>query len=531
MYEGERSPLNCFGELILANRIFIRGVNWIGDAVMTLPALRCIRNAFKEEEIYLMVKKWVSEVFLHNPHINHIIEYRDEYKGVKGKILASRTLKKYSFSKAIVLQNAFDAAALVYLSGIPERIGYNRDARGFLLTKAIEINEKTKRLHHTLYYLNLLKEDGIDTVYCHPWIYLTLQERMDAQRKLEVLRRPIVVLNPGATYGSAKRWPTEYFSRLAEMVINRLEGSIVITGSQAEQIVTEEILKGLKERDSIMNLTGRTSLRQLIGILSQADVVITNDSGPMHLAYAVGTPLVAIFGSTDPELTGPPSFVDPLAVGLNSRIEFDIPARVLFKKVECSPCFERDCRKGEPLCLKKISPEEVFETITNLLPQKKAVFFDRDGTLCHDAHYLNNKKDLHIYPEVQHLYRLKEKGFLLIGVSNQSGIARGLVDRSVNEEINKIFIDDYGFEAFYYCPHHPEENCACRKPSPGMLLKARAEYGIDLKSSVVVGDKDTDMQMAKAVGARAIFIRTEKNRDSRHADAVIENLSELHEII
>jgi heptosyltransferase-2 len=516
----------------LKERILIRGVNWIGDAVMTLPALRCIRNAFKEEEIYLMVKKWVSEVFLHNPHIDHIIEYKDEYRGVKGKILASRTLRKYSFRKAIILQNAFDAAALVYLSGIPERIGYNRDARGFLLTRAIEMNERTKRLHHTLYYLNLLKENGLEVVYRHPWIYLTLKERMDAQKKLEGLRRPIVLLNPGATYGSAKRWPTEYFSRLTEMVVNQLGGSVVITGSQTEQPVADEILKDINSRKhTILNLAGRTNLRQLIGILSQADVVVTNDSGPMHLAYAVGAPLVAIFGSTDPNLTGPPSFIQPHSAGLNSNIEFDTPVKVLWKKVECSPCFERECRKGEPVCLKKISPEEVFEAITESLPRKKAVFFDRDGTLCQDAHYLNKKENLHIYPEVQTLQLLKEKGFLLFGVSNQSGIARGIVDRNVNEEINRIFLENYGFEAFYYCPHYPQENCACRKPSPGMLLRARAEHSIDLKSSVVVGDRDIDMQIAKAVGARAILVRTGKTESSEYADAVIDNLSELHSLV
>jgi len=517
-------------------KLLIRGVNWIGDAVMTLPALRCIRTSFKEDEIHLMVKKHIIEIFLNDPNIDNLIEYKDDYKGIKGKIIASRRLKHYSFSKAILFQNAFDAAALVYLSGIKERIGYNRDGRGFLLTKPVQINKKIKRLHHILYYLNLLKETGVDVNYRHPWIYLSIEERIKAQNILNSVNRPIILINPGAAYGSAKRWPTKYFAILIEMIIKDLNGSIIITGSTDEQkIVTEIISKVNLEKISyrqILNLTGKISLREFISILSQVDIVVTNDSGPMHLAYAVGTPVVAIFGSTDPNLTGPPSYINLKGKDFPIIYEFNTEAKILWKKVSCSPCFERECPKGEAICLKKISAKEVFEEIKQLLPKKKAIFFDRDGTLCKDVHYLNKMEKLKIYPEVERLKKLKEKGYLLIGVTNQSGIARGIVDKEFTENINRIFKEKYGFDEFYYCPHHPKEYCACRKPSPGMLFRARAEYGINLRNSFVVGDKETDIQLANSIGAKGILVRSRHTQEkSITSKFVIDTLMELDKLI
>ncbi len=162
---------------------------------------------------------------------------------------------------------------------------------------------------------------------------------------------------------------------------------------------------------------------------------------------------------------------------------------------------------------------------------RRAVFFDRDGTLCEDADYLGRWEDFWEFPDIKTLARLIEKGFKLIGVTNQSGIARGIVREDFVREVNNHFVESHGFTDFLYCPHHPDENCPCRKPRPGMALRAQKEHGIDLKRSYVVGDTDRDMLLAGAVGARAVLVTTGKQKESAHADFVARDLEEAVRLI
>lgn len=148
----------------------------------------------------------------------------------------------------------------------------------------------------------------------------------------------------------------------------------------------------------------------------------------------------------------------------------------------------------------------------------RAVFFDRDGTLCKEAHYLSRWEDFEPFKDLAELARLRKAGFVLIGITNQSGIARGIVDEGFVKEVNAYFTGLHGFKAFYYCPHHPEEGCACRKPAPEMAIKAAGEFGIDLARSYVVGDKDADMLLARAVGAKAVFVATGEGVSIEGAD-------------
>jgi heptosyltransferase-2 len=178
-----------------------------------------------------------------------------------------------------------------------------------------------------------------------------------------------------------------------------------------------------------------------------------------------------------------------------------------------------------------VTSDDVYLSIKKILPGSPAVFFDRDGTLCKDIGYLNTYDDLEIFYDVSMVKLLKEKGFKLIGVSNQSGIARGLIKEDFVREVNKIFIDRYSFDDFYYCPHHPAEHCPCRKPEPGMLLRARVKHGIDLKRSFVVGDKEADMILARAVGAKGIFVKTGQDKESLSADYTAKDLKEAADFI
>lgn len=519
------------------NNILVRGVNWVGDAVMTMPALRALKLANNNSKITLLVKPWVSPLFEKDPNIDEIILYEDEYKSIAGKLRLSKILRAKKFCMAVLFQNAFDAAMLAFFAGIPERIGYSRDGRGLILTKKIEFDDNSKKLHHIDYYLNLLDRSGFKTKKNQPWLYLTIDERAEARNRLGDLKRPVIAINPGATYGSSKRWHPERFAEVAERVIHELNGSVVILGGPSEIGIAEEIIKAIEDKkirsyenkilnnatsqlpnfstSQLLNLAGKTSLRELAAIISECDLLVTNDSGPMHVGYAVGTPIVAIFGSTSPEHTGP--------IGKN-----DITIK---KDVECSPCFKRECQKNNLKCMDLITADEVFESIKKLVCSEKAVFFDRDGTLCRDADYLKSMEDLEIFPTVSRLKQLKERGFSLFGVSNQSGIGRGFVDETFVKKVNDIFIDEYAFDGFYYCPHHPDEHCSCRKPEPGLLLDARADHKIDLKGSFVVGDKDIDMLLAKSVGAIGILVKTGKENYSANADFIVKDLDEAVKII
>jgi heptosyltransferase-2 len=163
--------------------------------------------------------------------------------------------------------------------------------------------------------------------------------------------------------------------------------------------------------------------------------------------------------------------------------------------------------------------------------RNRAVFFDRDGTLCHDADYLNTWHDFKVFDKISHLNSLILHEFILIGLTNQSGIARGLVEESFAREVNRHFIKHHGFADFYYCPHHPDEGCKCRKPGTGMLTRAATEHQLNLKRSYVVGDKDSDMLLAKAVGAKAVLVQTGKQQESAHADFIAKDLEEAVQLI
>jgi heptosyltransferase-2 len=489
---------------------------------MTLPALRALRKGLPDTNISLLVKPWVSPVFESNPDVDEIIMYADKHKSVIGKLRLSRMLSKKAFCGAILFQNAFDAAMITLLSGIKERIGYRRDGRGFLLTTAIPVPQNEKKVHQIYYYLNLIGKLGIEAEYSHPYIYLRLDERLNARDLLKDMKRPILGINPGATYGSAKRWFPERFADIGNWFMQDTGGSVVIFGGQAEIDIADEIYRNVypefRTSESVVSIAGKTSLRELISLISECDTFLTNDSGPLHIAYAVRTPMVALFGSTSPELTGPPE----MDGDNNILITPDLP---------CRPCFERTCRNNDMKCMYAITPDEVYYGIKKSLPDKPAVFFDRDGTLCKDSGYINNMEHLQIFKETDSVNLLKEKGFMLIGITNQSGIARGIVDEGFVKRVNNIFISRYGFDDFYYCPHHPDDHCPCRKPEPGMLLRARAEHKVDLKKSYVVGDKEADMLLAKAVGAKAVLVQTGEAKESAYADYIAKDLAGAVDLI
>lgn len=502
----------------MSSDILIRGVNWVGDAVMTMPAIRALRRSMPGSRMSLLVKEWVSPLFSGYPHVDDVITYEDSHKGLSGRLGLASALKKKHFSRAILLPNSFDSALVAFLARIPERTGYSRDMRGLLLTQRISYHGEDRLMHHIDYYIELLNRAGIPAERTDPWIYLTLDERLEGRETLGRLKRPLVGINPGAAYGSAKQWLPDRFAQVAERVITELDGSVVIFGGPSETGIAGEISEGLKGHVTagrLLVMAGKTTLRGLAALISECDMLLTNDSGPMHIGYAVNTPLVALFGSTDPSLTGPPE---------NGNI-------VIKKDMPCSPCFLRKCKYPDIRCMEAIESSEVFEAIRRLLPTRKAVFFDRDGTLCVDSGYLNNRKDFKVFNEVISISTLINKDFAVIGVTNQSGIARGFVEEGFVREVNRYFMEKHGFEDFYHCPHHPDEHCPCRKPEPGMLTRARLEHGVNLRRSYVVGDKDSDMLLARAAGAKGVLVLTGKQKGSEFAHLTARDLGEATRMI
>ncbi|NLT67545.1 MAG: lipopolysaccharide heptosyltransferase II [Acidobacteria bacterium] len=341
-------------------KILVRGTNWVGDAVMCIPALREIRNIFPEAHIALLVRPWVKEVYGSADFVDEIIEYDKEgkHRGWSGFFRLIPDLRKRRFDLALLLQNAFEAAFLAWCAGIPERIGYGRDGRSLLLTKACRIDPAVLNVHQSYYYLGILSSAGLIEQPLRLERTLSIRigvreaDRKSARALLESagIRKGerIVGINPGASYGPAKRWFPDRYASVADRLAERFNTRTVIFGSAGDLAAAKEVELNMKSRSLI--LAGRTTLGQLMGLMNECALLITNDSGPMHLAAALDVPQLAIFGSTSEVATGP----------LSSR------ARVIKHQVECNPCFLKEC-PTDFRCMKEISVQRVVEAAGDML--------------------------------------------------------------------------------------------------------------------------------------------------------------------
>ena len=370
-------------------KILIRSTNWIGDAVMTTPAVHSIRKNFPDAEITLLAVPWVADVFAASPDVDSIYIYdkKDKYAGkVKGPLTLAKDLRKHSFDVAILLQNAFEAALIAKLAGIPVRAGFRRDGRGLLLSHGVTISRETRAKHQVHYYQDMLRGLGLSTGQDHLrlpvsqelslWAremicamkYQTAPSTPDLQKDADALgiRRlncggekgkavPVIGFNPGAAFGPAKRWPTEKFGQLAALIAHHHGDSgcvILVFGTEADRAAAEEIRQfGVRTPNHVLDLTGRTSLQQAIALIKTCDVFVSNDSGLMHVAAALHTPTIAIFGSTDHIATGP----------------YSDNAVILRREMECSPCLQSHCPKEHLKCLESILAVDVYEEITKIL--------------------------------------------------------------------------------------------------------------------------------------------------------------------
>ena len=343
-------------------KILVRSVNWLGDAIMTTPSMIRLREAHPKAEIFLLSPEKLADLWKNQHCIDKVITFSHAQKVWK----TAQTLRGYGFETAIAFPNSLRSALELWLARIPNRFGVGR---GLLLNRSIaprpdaipmrkrtaaEIRERIRAgtlpepipptAHHVHHYLHLVSALGASTEPLAPRIDVGVEEIEEVRRKFELevhADQPWFGLNAGAEYGPAKRWPLERFIETAIALRKATNCRWIIFGGQSEREAADQIAREIGQ--PTLNLSGKTTLRELAATLKLCELVLTNDTGPMHLAAAVGTRVVAIFGSTSPELTGP---------------IFSPKAKVIRQPPPCSPCFLREC-PIDLRCLREVRPETV----------------------------------------------------------------------------------------------------------------------------------------------------------------------------
>jgi heptosyltransferase II len=333
------------------SKIMVRATNWLGDAVMSLPAIRAIGEVFPRAQVAVVARPAVADLYGREPSIHRIIIYNG--RGFAALRKFALDLRRERFDCAVLLQNAFEAALMAWMAQVPVRIGYDRDARGWLLSQAIPVPEPGDiPRHQRFYYLELLRRAGLidGPQYARaaiPEIRLAGTDAAaaaGARHLAEIgIAREVIGISPGAAYGGAKRWLPERFAESAARVSKRLSSGALVFGSAAEQALCDEVAAGIRNAGvAVRNLAGATNLREFIDLAAACRFFLTNDSGAMHIASALDVPTVAVFGATDDTATGP---TGPFA-------------RVVREHAECSPCLRREC-PIDHRCMTRVTVDHV----------------------------------------------------------------------------------------------------------------------------------------------------------------------------
>lgn len=335
--------------------IIIRMPNWLGDVVMATPVIADVRKNFPKARITAMCQKNVAGLLTGNPHLNEVYSFtrpnvflpRQPYRDIIER------LRQGKYDLGILLTNSFSSAWWFWRGNVKKRLGYANEWRNFLLNMKEPFPHERGKEHLVLTYKRLLLPLGIALTDTSPELFVTEEERKRVQAILREHKVPpirkLIGMNPGAAFGPAKCWLPDRFRQVALKLLENPENHVVFFGDEASRPLIQEICRGMPER--AVNLAGMTKLRELVGLIEACDVFLTNDSGPMHIAAAVRTPLLALFGSTSDIATGPYKF-----------------GKVIHKHVSCSPCYLRTC----PIdfkCMKQIEVDEVVSELKKMLGQ------------------------------------------------------------------------------------------------------------------------------------------------------------------
>lgn len=345
-------------------RIVVRGTNWVGDAVMTIPALRQLRRLFPDAHITLATRAWAEGLFADSDFLDDLQVH--EGSGLRSVVQQVGQWRKRNFDLAILLPNSLETALVASLARVPLRIGYATDGRQALLTHPLALPEWRETKHEVFYYLKIVAE--LEWLIKHQQSFLETQpdgslEVSEARKSRArdslcargvVEDKPLVAICPGSINSRAKRWPTERYAALADRLINELGAQVLLVGSNAEAEVSLEVSNQM--RNQPLTLTGQTDLAELVATLSLVDLLVTNDTGPAHIASALGRPTLVIFGPTNPLTTRP----------------FSPFGEIVREPPDCAPCMLRDC-PIDHRCMTAITPDDVFERARALLADKRVL--------------------------------------------------------------------------------------------------------------------------------------------------------------
>ncbi|HSQ01189.1 MAG TPA: lipopolysaccharide heptosyltransferase II [Candidatus Dormibacteraeota bacterium] len=335
-------------------RILVKEVNWLGDLVMTMPALRALRRAFPHAALTVLVKRELASFFDGTRWVDEVMGYRvrRSLAGLVDRRRVVADIRRNRFDLAILFPRSFEAALWARMAGVPQRVGYIADRRGPLLTRTAVRDALLLQQHQVHDYLYLLRATlGIvgDPAECGIDVEPRHRASMDAWLAAHRRRRgPLLALAPAAAYGPAKEWPAERWTALADRLAERHGAECVLVGAPAERARCAQIAAAT--RQGALVAAGETNIGQMIALLARCNGFAGNDSGAAHAAGAVGIPTVALFGSTNPQRTAP----------LGPR------TRVLYHRLDCSPCMARTCRFGHYDCLKRIDATEVESALLEL---------------------------------------------------------------------------------------------------------------------------------------------------------------------
>jgi heptosyltransferase-2 len=345
-------------------KILVRGTNWIGDAVMSAPALERLRSSFSHARIALLATPRTAGLFETSPFVDEVLEYRRREDGAAAFLNAVKLLRQRRFDLALLFQNAFEAALLAWLGGAKLRIGFAGQGRSGLLTHRLRRGPQHRNRHQAHDYLEIVAEAERACLCAAterrnpailPSLFATDAQKLAAESLLkkfnvEIGSRPLVALNAGATNSRAKCWPADRFAALGDRLMEELNAQIVLIGAASERESAESVI-GRMTRQGAINLAGETSMGELTGLLEACDLLVSNDTGPAHIGAALGRPTLTIFGPTNEFETAP--------TGKKAGM-------IRAEGIECARCMLRDC-PIDHRCMTRIAPQEVFQKALKLL--------------------------------------------------------------------------------------------------------------------------------------------------------------------
>ncbi len=486
-------------------KILVARFSSLGDIVLTTPVLMALRDRYPKAQIDYLLKEQYLPLLQNHPSNCGLIPLSEELRNDSGAYLKfCDSLRDKGYNLVVDLQGNGRSYVLrkrIYRDWV--KVGKQTLKRILLVKFGIGRNKYPDIRRR---FLKPLRDLGINDRKVPAKSILAVEESeiVMARKKFFVndfkKNGSLVAIHTGSKW-ALKEWGLEKFIRLAIELLE--DGTRVIWFGEPFDGASAEI-----------TFAKNTTLRELMALISISDVFVGNDSGPLHIAEGVGTPAVGIFGPTHPALGYSPDNPNSIVLGVD---------------LKCRPCTlygKSKCKHETRLCMDGIAVETVKEAVYSLLDKskivlKKAAFLDRDGTIIFDAHFLDNPDKIEIIPgAVEAVKILRNAGFEIVVLTNQSGIARGYFGSETVEKINARMVEMFAekgaeISAVYYCPHFtggsvPEFSveCSCRKPEPGMAIKAAGEHEIDLANSIVIGDKASDVQLAKNIGARGYLVRT-----------------------